>query len=370
VEVETTPGQRPTAGRGKRTTTQKLALAALICGLASALFAYLTGLPAIIMAVFVLARADSNPKDKKFALWGLVLAIILTMIFLVVATRMQHLQEKPGLSRSPESNSSETTSPQGEREPGSERAGTAPPQETQVPTDSERFAREIAAVLRGDIFESYRDELAQYDSDLKKKHFLGSAECRDYEARLRARKRDLLSGSYSMLLTQIPGIEKYDLDTGSFELTVGEMIRKSDGYGNMNAINGFWFPMFNVEQSFGLFKILRLKIPESVALEIEGKDSEVLALFRLTGRLKEYERQWQAMGITFQVKDYYPVVKDVMLVVFSDDGRELYRIPMAEKSGLWSVMQAIILTILLMIIVGTLLRNPESRAIAKKKVQK
>ncbi len=51
-------------------------------------------------------------------------------------------------------------------------AGTEKAQLVNLDTDPQWKVRQIAAILAGDLFEAFGDELKQYDTDLKRKTFL------------------------------------------------------------------------------------------------------------------------------------------------------------------------------------------------------
>jgi hypothetical protein len=163
-----------------------------------------------------------------------------------------------------------------------------------------------ASVLANDIWGSFPELAAKYNTALQKECFLTTAEADSYKAQLRERKAELTRGMYAL---QISGarVPSYDTKRCMFSVQLGEvsgmvgygMQEDENRYGRSRAahvLQGVWFDDLPL-QSTTLFVVveqrLELKVAsKALALDIERRrDSlEVWVAFKLTGKVRRLSR--------------------------------------------------------------------------------
>lgn len=185
-------------------------------------------------------------------------------------------------------------------------------------------ASRIRAVIDADVFTVFGSELDEYNTPLKQKQFVESGNAARYREAMQKLKATLLQSDYSVKIGSLDGSTKYNLTGKGFFVTTRERMRKDDST-NQQAIAGFWFPMLEITSLtlVGLtFDEVFLDVSEQEALGIEGKECDVVALFRLTGKNHEHSYSSEFGGTQYEFKESYPVAKDVTIVIVDKNSRE------------------------------------------------
>ncbi len=192
------------------------------------------------------------------------------------------------------------------------------------------YVGKIVATFNGDIFDLFNNELKQYDSDLKKKTFLSSSEADAYRQKLSGEKAKYLASSFKTTIGVISDYDHYNIKSKGFVISPEELKQRSDGEKNKNQIDGFWFPQlkFWIADFGGRMKFTKsvIKVPESSAMNIEGKDSYVVAYFQLTGKTHVFKRRIPyPNGTVIVIDDHYPIVKNLTIKIEEKStGNELF----------------------------------------------
>ncbi len=205
-------------------------------------------------------------------------------------------------------------------------------------------AHKLGAILAGDLFDAFSEDLAHYDNGLKQKLFLRSLESRPYKDRLKHERQLALRKLYSLDLCSIDSGD-WDEDRRLFRclLDAEAPMNKDDCYvdnviGAKRLIShsylgasddGFWVPQIDTFLNSYHAKYARIPVPEKIAEKVvqveasEGKDS-VHVYLEIILQPSTYQRQFSDCWDGGVSTVGHPAAKEAAIMLVSKKSGVIY----------------------------------------------
>lgn len=199
-------------------------------------------------------------------------------------------------------------------------------------------ADQVYYIVKEDIFNFFKKETEQYNTDLKRKVYLNSDEAKYLINKIKGYKELILNHRFSKVLKPKDYyLSEYDIDKGGFYLP----LTANFGIGTITAkypksILGFCTESIStIKESFlgseelALFKAF-LAVDEEIAIKIEGNvNIKILFEFDVTGSvIREYSFIGTGLNQRYIITQELPVASNIVLkIIDNSTGKLLHSSP-------------------------------------------